>query len=75
MVTFVKATYVIATFVRISNISAVCNPILTKLGGPIFFAALFIVQQIFWTKIFGLNILLNKIFWTNLKSIKTQNLF
>ena len=30
MVTFVKATYVLATFVHISNISAVTDPILTK---------------------------------------------
>ena len=31
MVTFVQATFVLATFVHISNISAVADPILTKL--------------------------------------------
>ena len=31
MVTFVQATFVLATFVHIRNISAVTDPILTKL--------------------------------------------
>ena len=34
METFVHVKYAMATFVRISNISAVTSPILTKLFGP-----------------------------------------
>ena len=40
MVIFVQATYVLATFAHISNISAGTGPILTKLFGPDFFGAL-----------------------------------
>ena len=34
MMTFVQATYVLATFIQISNFSAVFDPILTKLLRP-----------------------------------------
>ena len=34
MVTFVQVTYIMATFVIISNFSVVFDPILTKLWGP-----------------------------------------
>ena len=40
MVTFVHETFVQATFVHIRNISAVTDPILTKLFGPDFLQAL-----------------------------------
>ena len=36
MVAFVQATYVLVTVVYITNISAVIDPILTKLFGPDF---------------------------------------
>ena len=48
--TFVHATFVLATFVHISNISAVADPILTKLLYPIFGALIF-VDHIFLTKL------------------------
>ena len=51
MVTFVQATYVMATFVHISNISAVNDPILTKLFGPNFWGP-FLDQGIFYTQNF-----------------------
>ena len=62
MVTFIQATYVVATFVHISNNSAVIDPNLTKLLVPNFLGALIFVDQysffdktafdpnIFWTK-------------------------
>ena len=40
MGTFVKATDVLATFVHISNISAVTDPTLTQIFGPPFFGGL-----------------------------------
>ena len=40
MVTIVQATYALATFVHISNISAVTGPNLTKLVGPKFFGVI-----------------------------------
>ena len=40
MMTFVQAAYVPATFVHISDISAVIDPILTKLFGPNILGAL-----------------------------------
>ena len=45
MVTFVLATYALATFFHISNISAVIGPILTKLFGPNFFGIIIFVEQ------------------------------
>ena len=41
--TFVKATYVLAKFVHISNISAVTDPILNKLFGPNFLGVIIFV--------------------------------
>ena len=40
MVTFVKATFVLVTFVHIRNILAVTDPIFTKRLGPDFLQAL-----------------------------------
>ena len=58
MVTFVKATYVLAIFVHIRNISIVTDPILTKLFWPnffqpnIFFAPKIIFEH-FFTRMFS----------------------
>ena len=52
MMTFVQATYVLATLVHISNISAVIDHIFTKLFGPNILGALIFVKQIFLTKFF-----------------------
>ena len=53
IVTFVQATYVLATFVHISIISAVTDPILSNLLGPNFFGAvIFVDQHIFWPEDF-----------------------
>ena len=43
--TFVQATFVLATFVDINNISAVTDPNLTKLFGPSFLGALIFVDS------------------------------
>ena len=64
-VTFVQATYVLATFVHFSNISAVTDPILTKLFGPIFLGLNIFWQTFFFGKTsFDLNIYCTKIFCT-----------
>ena len=61
MVTFDKATYVLRTFVHISNISTVTDPILTKD---------FFIPKSFWPKFFltrsflDLKYFVHKIFWT-----------
>ena len=55
MVTFVQATYVLATVVHISNISAITDQILTNSLGalrPHFFDQTSFDQKILWTKIF-----------------------
>ena len=58
MMTFVQATYVLATFIQISNFSAVFDPILTKLlrpnilGSLIFVKKFFVETKIFWPKYF-----------------------
>ena len=50
---FLLATYVMATFIHISNISAVTEWILTKHFGPNFLLTkLFLHPKCFWTKIF-----------------------
>ena len=46
MVTFVQATYALAAFVHITNISAVTGPILTKLFGTPFFGDIFVVLNV-----------------------------
>ena len=51
MVTFVKATYVLATFVHIRNISAVTDPILTKLFGPNFWGPFFGPRNLLYPKL------------------------
>ena len=45
MVTFVQATYALATFVHISNISSVIGSILTKLFGSKFWGVIMCVDQ------------------------------
>ena len=45
MVSIVQATYSLATFVHISNVSAVTSPTLTKLFGPIFWGVIIFVGQ------------------------------
>ena len=45
IMTFVQATYFLATFVHISIISAVTEPILTKLFGPNLLGALILVDK------------------------------
>ena len=53
MMTCVHATYVLVTFVHISNISAVIDPILTKLFGPnILGASIFVNKFFFGTRFF-----------------------
>ena len=49
-VTFVKATFVLATFVHIKNMSAVTDPILTKRLGPNFLQTLTFLIEIFLPK-------------------------
>ena len=68
MVTFVQATYVLASFVHISNISTNTDPISTKFFGPNFLGALIFVEYIFFDQtyldpnFFGPNFLLTLIF-------------
>ena len=50
--TFVNATYVLATLVHISNGSAVIDPILTKHYGPNILGALIVVNNHFFKQIF-----------------------
>ena len=50
MMTFVQATYVLATFVHIINIAAVIDPMLTKLFGPNILGALIFVTNFFLNK-------------------------
>ena len=52
MMTFVQATYVLATFVHISNVSSVNvnDQILTKLSGPNFLGALIFLDKYFLDK-------------------------
>ena len=52
MVTFDKATYVLGTFVHISNISTVTDPILTKYFDTILGGLNFCRPHSFWTKLF-----------------------
>ena len=59
-----------ATFVNISNISAVADPILTKLLGPDYLGALIFVGQHFS----GLNFFLTKYFLEQ-KFFSTPNFF
>ena len=65
-VTFVKATFVLATFVHIRNVSAVTDPILTKRLGPNFWQALTFLIEIFLGpyKFFGPTILWTQNLWT-----------
>ena len=50
-VTFVHTIFVLAIFFHIRNISAVTDPILTKLFEPNFLGALiFLGEHLFWTK-------------------------
>ena len=56
MVTFVQATYALATFVHIINISPVPDPILTKLFGPNFLGLYFWTQNFFEPMIFCLGL-------------------
>ena len=64
-VTFVKATFVLATFVHIRNVSAVTDPILTKRLGPNFWQALTFLIEIFLGpyKFFGPTILWTQNLW------------
>ena len=74
--TFVKATFVLVTFVHIGNILAVTDPIFTKRLEPDFLQALtslieiflpkFSLAQIFGTLeiFFGHQFLRNNFFWT-----------
>ena len=88
MVTFVKATYVLAIFVRIRIISAVTDLILTKLCGPNFGGLHFLDQtfldpNIFWTEFcflpFNLIFFLMRLFLDLQKSLDSnfwkQNVF
>ena len=58
MVTFIQATFVLATFVQIRNVSAVTELILTKKFGPnilralIFLDELLVLPKFFWNKNF-----------------------
>ena len=52
MVTFAQATFILATFVHIWNISAVADLILTKFLHPCFGGPWFLWIKIFWTKCF-----------------------
>ena len=78
-VTFVKATFVLVTFVHIRNVWAITDPILTKLFWLKFVGALMFGTKIFEQKFFGTKILfyLNKFgpkfLWTNFFS--TKNFF
>ena len=67
-VTFVKATFVLVTFVHIGNILAVTDPILTKRLGQDFLQALTILIEIFLPKFW-----LTQIFW-NLKNFLDQKI-
>ena len=50
--TFVHATYVLTTLVHIKNISAVADPILTKLFAPNFLGSpIFVRQHLFLDQI------------------------
>ena len=51
MVRFVQSTYVLATIVNISNISADTDMILTKLFGPNFLGSKFLKTTIFWLRL------------------------
>ena len=68
-VTFVQATFILAIFVHIRNISAVTDPILTKRLGPNFLQALTFLIEIFLPKfcepkIFGPKVLFgHQFFW------------
>ena len=65
METFVHATYVLATLVHISNISAVTDQILTKLLDPIFGGPDFCRQYLFGPKyFFDQNFFPPWFFWT-----------
>ena len=60
MVTFVQTTYALATFVHITNISAVTGPILTKLFGLHFLGGMIFVDLI----VLGLQFFFNpKFIW------------
>ena len=60
--TFVQATYILATIVHISNISAATEPIQTIFLDPIFGVLDFLDHNIFGPKIFLPQILLDQIF-------------
>ena len=68
--TFVQATYVMATFVHISNISAVTGPIFTKLFGSKFLEFIIFVGQ----NVLGPNIFRPK-FFSDTNFFPTQNPF
>ena len=72
MVSFVQATYVLAMFVHISNISAVSDPILTKLFGPNFSGSKFL-----WTNIifFGPNLFVDQQFCWNQYFLESKKIF
>ena len=59
--TFVQATYLLATFVYISNISAVTDLILTKFFGPNFWGLLLLSKNFFLPNFFFTKYSLNQI--------------
>ena len=67
MVIFVQATYVLATFVHVSNIYSVTNIFSTKLLGPNFLGlSIFVDQHLFWSNLLLIQISLKpKIFEPN----------
>ena len=66
MMTFAQAIFALGTFVHICNISAVIDPILTKLFGPnILVNNLFLEPNSFGPNIFGQNVFLNRICFMN----------
>ena len=65
MMKFVQATYVLAKFVHLSNISAVIDPIWTKLFGSNILGALIFVNKFFLNKILLVKISFGpNVFWT-----------
>ena len=80
-VTFVQATFVMLIFVHISNISAVTNPMFTKLFRPnfwrsrIFFYQNLVTSKLFWNQnVLGQHFFGAKIFF-ELRSFRTPQSF
>ena len=75
-VAFAMATFVLATFVHIRNISAVTDPILTKqfAGGLNFFNQHFYNQNFLWTKFYLIKFFSINLFY-GLKNISTKHFF